>query len=91
MADEEAQQSTTFHVGDDHVDAWGNHVEEDGETSDGNVNYHRWKAPDLVAEVERRNAERDEEDKITFDGKPKKSEVADALVEDDKAQAEAED
>jgi hypothetical protein len=90
MAEDNIKESTVFRVGDDIVDAWGNAAEE-SENDDDGVNYNKMSAKDLVAEVNRRNEGREEDDQILFDGKPKKGEVVQALEDDDKAQAEADD
>lgn len=80
----EPKASVGFHLGDRYVDAWGNDVDEEVaevETPD-NQDYDSWKGDQLVAELKRRNADRDEDHQIVPDGK-KKSDVAAALKADD--------
>lgn len=86
MADEEVEpsESTTFMVGDQEVNAWGEAV------SDEEVGYDKWTAKQLMAEIDNRNTDRAEEDQIVLEGK-KKSDAVAALEADDAAQADEEE
>jgi hypothetical protein len=81
-----AQQSTKFKLGDRVVDAWGNDVDPDEEAPD----YSKMSAKELKAEIDRRNADRAEEDHIVLEG-TKKSDAVAALEADDEAHADDEE
>lgn len=79
-----SDQTPVFRLGDRVVDAWGRDAEEpaaDGES------YSDWSAKQLLAEIENRNANRDESEHIVLDGK-KKSDAVAALEADDEAHSE---
>lgn len=79
------QESTKFMLGDRLVDAWGRDAEPDEE-----VGYSDWTAKQLMAEIERRNANRDESEHIVLEGK-KKADAVSALEADDEAHADEEE
>lgn len=87
MADEEGEvtASTTFMLGDREVDAWGNDVEHDEE-----VGYNQWTGKQLAAEVDKRNADREEADQIVVEGR-KKSDYVAALEADDETYTDEEE
>lgn len=85
MADEDTQVG--YWVGDRYVNGWGQDI--DAPSEDASVDYSKLKGDQLVAEIERRNADRDEADQIVLDDRKKSTAVA-ALKADDEAHAEEE-
>lgn len=81
------EKSPVYRIGDDLVDAWGRPVEDDG---DDQVSYSDMTAKQLMAEIDRRNADRDADSQIVLEGK-KKSDAVAALEADDEANGDDED
>jgi hypothetical protein len=85
MADDE-DTTPVYNVGDRVVDAWGREAQAAG---DEEVGYDSWTAKQLMAEIEKRNSDRDEDSQIVLAGK-KKSDAVAALTADDKANEDEE-
>lgn len=85
-AGNEPHASTVFEVDGRFIDAWGREMTPDDE-EDGNTGYDSWTAKQLIEEITRRNADRDDDNKIVFEGK-KKSDAVAALEADDEAAEE---
>jgi hypothetical protein len=83
MADDE-DTTPVYNIGDRVVDAWGREAQADEE-----VGYDSWTAKQLMAEIEKRNSDRDEDSQIVLAGK-KKSDAVAALSADDEANADGE-
>jgi hypothetical protein len=78
-------ESSTFIVDGQEVDAWGRPVGE----GDEEVGYDSWTSKQLMSEIDRRNQDREDDDQVVVAGR-KKSDAVKALEEDDKAHPEEE-
>lgn len=86
-------ESTTFIVDGEEVDAWGRPA---GGSADEEVGYDSWTAKQLMAEIDNRNKSRDENTQIVVEGTGKggktlKSDAVKALQDDDEAYPEDEE
>lgn len=91
MADNEegeVRESVVFQIDDRLVDAWGNEAEEADQPDEehDSEDYSTWSGPQLLAEIEKRNANRDDDQKIELADRKKSSAVSALEADDSKNQ-----